>query len=502
MVHYMKVNDSAMGKHHVVVVQRIKGIHDMTIPALYLSVNHQSCLFGSLVEYFISNSGKSLSWMRNAARAVGLVFDYISEFQRVHPSFKMDGKGTREVMRRFAFAHTKGTIDTETGEDRLELYWPPSTVDATKRYISAATNFIIWCEAESLIEGSFAKETSTLNEQSALRFLRIAKNIKQKSMLGHIYDAERVSKNLSVKRNGQFVDLGSGASAQVSASAEGKIFPTHLIVPLLEEGFKNNDDSEDITAKLFTMLLLFGGLRVSEPCHLWFNDISPQLDGTLRCVLRHPAESLTHFDKSDSRTRALYLKEIGLLPRNDSANSRSYHAGWKDLALGPDKSATIWIIHEGAEKMIAKYYLKYLRYRTDLMKVRRRKGLKDHPFLFVRQDIDGSGEPYSISAYVKALERAYDRLESLGINVPRGKYAGTSPHGPRHWYGQTLENSNLPNKVIQQCMHHKNVLSQEIYTSPSHARIKKSLDDAKGKISTGSVLNLPLSIAEFGHDYE
>lgn len=474
----------------------------MTIPALYLYVNQKSCLFGSLVEYFISNSGKSLSWMRNVSRAVGLVFDYVTEFQRAHPGFKIDGKGTREVIRRFALAHGKGTIDTETGEDLLELYWPPSTIDATKRYISALTNFIIWCEAENLIEGSFAKETSTMNEQSALRFLRIINNMKQKSMLGHLYDAERVSKNLSAKREQQFVDLGSGTSAQISASAEGKIFPSNLIVPLLEEGFKNNDDSEDITAKLFTMFLLFGGLRISEPCHIWFNDISPQIDGTLRCVLRHPAEALTHFDKSDTRTRARYLKELGLLPRNYNANSRTYHAGWKSLALGPGKSAAIWIIHEGAEKMITKYYLKYLRYRENLMKVRRRKGLVDHPFLFVRQDIAGSGEPYSISAYVKALERAYDRMESLGFNVPRGKYTGTSPHGLRHWYGQTLENSNLPNRVIQQCMHHKNVLSQEIYTSPSHARIKQSLDDAKGMISNGSLPDLPLSLAEFGHDYE
>lgn len=483
----------------MVVVQRIKGIHDMSLPALYLYVNEKPQLFSSLIEYFIAHGGKSLSWMRNLSRGLGLLFDYTSEFKRQYPEFELNGKGVRELIRRFAWAHTKGTINTETGKDPLELYWPPSRVEITKKYLTAVTDFIAWCEAEGYVDKEFSPNNSSLNEYKTLRLLYIVSNMKLRSMLKHIYDNHKVAKNLALRQAKQIVKLGH--SSHMEMTAEGKVFPPHLIVPLIEKGFIAKNGSEDITAKMYTMLLMFGGLRVSEPCHIWFNDVAPQHDGTCRAVLRHPEAALTHFDSRDKRTRAQYLKEIGLLPRNDTANDRSYHAGWKNLSLGADKTALIWFIHQGAEKLFGKYYLVYLRHREHLMKARRDKGLIDHPFLFVRQDIEGIGEPYSISAYGKALDRAYLRLESLGYQVPRGKYKGTTPHGMRHWFGQTLEDANMPDKVIQSCMHHKNVLSQQIYTSPKYSTIKQNLDNAKALISNGDIKDIPLSLSELGSEF-
>lgn len=494
----MKLSDTATGRHHIVVVQRIKGLHEITIPALYLSVGERPALFDSLIEYFVARSSKSLSWMRNVSRGVGLMFDYATEYKRLHPGFSITPKSNRELIRRFALAHLKGTIDTRTGEDPLMLFWPPSSVDVTKKYLTAVTDFIIWCEAEGWVEGGYVVNNSTLNEHATLHLLKTAIRMRQKSMLAHIYDPSSIAQSFGVMRARHFVELGEGSSQQQTKSAEGKIFPSELIVPLMEHGFRNKDGAEDITAKMFTMLLLFGGLRKSEPCHLWFNDISPQINGSFRGVLRHPSESLTHLDSSDKRTRGAYLKELGLLPRNDNANERSYHAGWKSLALGPDKSALIWIIHENAERLFCRYYLTYLRYRESLIKLRRAKGLVDHPFLFVRQDTEGAGEPYSISAYDKALERAYRRLETLGFTVPRGKYSGTMPHGMRHWYGQTLEDCGMPDKVIQSCMHHKSVLSQNVYTEPKYAKIKSMLDMAQEVIKNGNLEHLPLEIKELG----
>lgn len=494
----MKINDTATGKHHLVLVQKFKGMHDVTFPALYLNVNGKPALVDSIIEYFAAFSGRSLSWMRHVSRAVGLIFDYATEYKRLHPSYTFTPKSNRELIRKFALAHLHGTIDPETGNDLLELYWPPSTSKVTKKYLTAATDYIIWCEAEGWIPQGYAVNNAFLNEHTTLQLLQQATKMRQRDMLAHSRDINETAKKLGMMRARQFIELGSGSSDHLVKGAEGKIFPSRLLVPLMMHGFIKKDGTEDITAKMYTMLLMFGGLRKSEPCHLWFNDIIPQMNGSFRGALRHPSDALTHFDKSDRRTRAAYLKELGLLPRNNSSNIGSYFAGWKDLALGADRSALIWILHQDVEKLLCKYYLKYLRYRDSLMKIRRAKGFPDHPFLFVRQDKGGIGEPYSINAFDNALERAYARLERLGYDVPRGKYSGTAPHGMRHFYGQILKDSGMPDKVIQSCMHHKSVLSQQIYTEPKYAKIKSMLDTAQQRIMAGEIENLPLRIADLG----
>ena len=86
------------------------------------------------------------------------------------------------------------------------------------------------------------------------------------------------------------------------------------------------EDREDLTAKMITLLTIFGGLRVSEPFHIWFNDVVPQTDDSCKVFLRHPAEAYTEIAGEKNIHRKTYLAQRNLRPRNDNNNSKSYKA--------------------------------------------------------------------------------------------------------------------------------------------------------------------------------
>ncbi|WP_219704207.1 site-specific integrase [Marinomonas lutimaris] len=475
------MESSATGKYHVVLIQTVEGIHNFVVPALYIKEDKKTVLFRALIDYHTHFYGRSLSWKRNVSRSVGLFFDYCRAFNEAYPDIDMFSE-KRKIIRHFAIAYQNGTINPNSNEDKLKLYWPPAGNNLTKKVISSLKNFIEWCVIEGIIEGKVARNISKINQQNTLRFIYEAQLIKSKSILSHVINTQSLQNRIKNREDSNLIYLGKDPTGHIK-SAEGKIFPSHLIVPLITQGFVTQT-GEDITAKMYTLLLLFGALRVSEPCHLWFNDIVPKHNGSCITLLRHPSEALTFIDGEYIKTRRQYLAERGILPRNDDSNTNSYHAGWKDLKLDETKSALVWFIHESAESLFRDMYFKYMRYRESLMRIRRAKGLEDHPFLFVLNDSKNQGEPYSINAYNKALSRAYDRLEKkLGITIPRGKYSGTSPHGMRHFSGQELSDAGVDQKVIQNVLHQRSVFSQKIYTEPKMAKIASILEDAKSRIA-------------------
>ena len=130
------------------------------------------------------------------------------------------------------------------------------------------------------------------------------------------------------------------------------------------EGFTNygNEQSLSVFEKLnirdilITLLLNGGGLRTSEPFHLYLSDVT--LDPILyrekhieTALVRiyHPSEGTAPEDWSNTsgkvqRThRESYLKgKFGLLPRN-KVSDRTYRAGWKIRKLDSEKEKFITV---------------------------------------------------------------------------------------------------------------------------------------------------------------
>ncbi|XOV81266.1 MAG: gamma-mobile-trio recombinase GmtY [Aestuariibacter sp.] len=483
---------SAVAKHHVVVIQNIAGSTELKIPALYIKVGDQTVLVHSLVDYFLAYPTRSLNWKRKVSRALGLFYDFCISYNLVRQSSQTFNFHKR-LIRKFALSLYKGTIDVEDHRDKLNLYWPPASMISTKSILSALQTFIDWCEVEGVIEPQPSNvPTHPRDERTTLRFLYQAVKAKAFMFLSHTVTTSELARGIADKQANKIIDLG----VNQKACGEAKKFPTELVSPLMKYGFIKKESAtlpeerEDLTAKMITLLLLFGGTRISEPFHIWYNDVVPQFDGSCKVLLRHPSEAYTDMVGEQKMLRRTYLAQRNLKPRNDDRNSKSYKAGWKNLKVDSTLSAPVFFIHPSAESLFREMYIYYLSYRERLMKSYTDRCGTDHPFLFVKQT-GNAGEPYSIKAYQDALKRAYKRLEKrLGRPVKYGKLEGTSPHGPRHFYGQMLAESGVPPKIIQNSLRHRSVLSQGIYTEPTFDHVTRELEKARHLIEINGCTSL------------
>jgi integrase len=83
--------------------------------------------------------------------------------------------------------------------------------------------------------------------------------------------------------------------------------------------------------------------------------------------------------------------------------------------------------------------------------------------------------------YRRNLEAAATR-----IGLESGREFGTRKHGFRHAYAQRLAACGLSRVLIQRCMHHHSMQSQEVYTEPEKREITTELNAAEALMKAGA----------------
>ncbi|EIJ0973488.1 TPA: tyrosine-type recombinase/integrase [Vibrio parahaemolyticus] len=474
------------GRFHFVVKQKVASAQTTVFPILYLEGNDGFTIMWSLVRYFLAYPSKSDTWMRDTARAIGLFYDYCTAYQN-------SNSDRRTQLRNFMSSLENGTIGVECQTDPTALYWAPTGITKAKRLRSRLIAFINWVEEEELLSKGIStfKAPMKTHEKQTLSLMKTARKIIKLSPMEHTKDPNVVAQHLSSAQTAFGHEFEDDPKDYINDNSETKSFPIELISPLLQYGFVKNPlatdpfEREDITAKMITLLLSFGGLRKSEPLHLWFNDIIPTAEFKCQARLYHPRMAKTNLIGERDKTRDMYLRERTLRPRHDKANSKSLKAGWKKLAV--DKSsyhADIFWLHPSAEAMFTSLYNLYLSYRSELMETYIKEQGHDHPFLFVSTGVDHRtgesyiGAPYSISQFDKSYEKALQRLERhLGLKIPRGRESAINPHSLRHFFTQALEDMGVSPKMIQKCLRHRTIGSQDIYKGISSQRIRETLEN-------------------------
>jgi len=233
---------------------------------------------------------------------------------------------------------------------------------------------------------------------------------------------------------------------------------------LIEEGFwrykVNLVKPEQLNLRnvLITMLLAYGGLRISEPFHIYVSDlyedpIDPESMLVKVCnpIHANAPDDWRKIKGNISENRESYLnKRYRLLPRNMSLNA-SYHAGFKSNGL--DEFTVAWFpLSAGVVfKKLVTIYLGQEEYR-----VPDKKSEYPHPFLFKNQ----TGAPASIAQFRRAHSNA---LRKLGYDPSR--FAGNNPHGSRHDYASTLTELGVSKTTIKKALHHTSLDSQIAYAS-------------------------------------
>jgi hypothetical protein len=401
----------------------------------------------ALIEYCITMN-RSVSWMTKLTAAAKRFWDYLE----ANP---LEEQGWR-VFRNFARALRNGTISPQSGIDPSGLYWMALNIRDAGGSIRLLSDFFDWISRESS-DSRTAFNPKYSGNTFEQRFELLAYRYRRsKSFLGHSWNPTPSSSN---------VRMTPTTRPPTVLRSRPPMFPEERFDELLDRGFRVGG-KPDYRGMLITLLQFGGGIRVSEAFHLYIPDVQPhyaQSNSTLVTV-HHPTLGIAPdgWINADGKrgNRSQYLAaRFGLVPRHRCVGG--LHAGWKNPALDEK-----WYlqVHWFPEEYGIRFGQIWTLYLEQIANIER-----SHPYAWINLS-EKKGDPYKISKYERALERAVNR-----IGLEYGKVWGTSAHGGRHAYGQRAKKAGIHPVIIQRILHHASIDSQLVYTQPEKSEISEAL---------------------------
>lgn len=432
-----------------------------------LTARGMTAPFAPLIQFFRDEGPhRCLSRQREMTWAVGLLLDFLAA-----SSQNLADVPTGTL---FAFASALRTGTTPGGRlEQAGLRWPERSHDRAARCLALVSEFGDWLSNRTGDRSINGWRDATPAERLVL--MRRAERRTAAAMLGHIAMQQR-SADRQPMRTVRLRRKPNDAPGGTVYAFDEKHFER-----LIHRGFARNAAPGAALHRrlrlrdmMITLLLHGGGLRESEPFHLFVGDVDvdPERPGVARVRVYHPQDGAAPVEHERRwRDRAHYLRERWNLEPRSSTDGR-YHAGWKDLALTDQRHrfAQVFWFPENWGRVFLRLYRAYL-------KVRPRA---NHPFLFVSERRDCRGDPYTLAAFEQAHARAVRRI---GL-VPE-KHSGTTPHAHRHAYGRAMADAGLDRLYRQRALHHRSPESQEIYTLPDAAKVNAVLSEASARLWEG-----------------
>ncbi|WP_296746328.1 hypothetical protein [Mesorhizobium sp.] len=480
------------GRHHLIVRQTVyeDGMPKKR-PVLWIIIPGADGLlrifrYEPLLEYYADHSAMSYTWMKNAARAVGALFDH-SLAVGASPSFdqwREQGGLQRRLVRGLARSLAHGTMEIGPDGrtvDPTRLYWSPRGKRQAAVLLSALTLHFRWFQNEP----SAAKWAQATSTDAIAKSPRVALSLatelmirRHNSLLGHLKGLER--------------EPAHAFPGVIEPSRRGTgavpTFPAKYVGPFLYEGFKDESGECDEAGQLLAHFAIALGLRKSEGFHLYNSDV--QFIGDVPWIFFHHPEFGKIADGGRYVTREEYLERFGLLPRNRDTGRNK--AGWKGMADDEQGTPGYFLPIPSLRHRVAQLLTKYLYVTRPAIMARRPRHLPDHPFLFVsrgRTLASGGGDigdPYTMTAFEHSWGQGIKRV-GLQFDDPTMmtpiKWRGTTQHGGRHFYGRFLFTSGVPGDLIQRCMHHRTLKAHLAYTQLTPSEINTLLNDASGDCS-------------------
>lgn len=413
----------------------------------------------------------SLSSECHYALAVGLFIEWLSA--RAHEFFETDSRQLLYVA--FSYDLKFGTYDQE--EDKFGLGWKARSFKNSKGLLDALLAFSDWL---SLRYGATMLNPIHNNASPSDQIIFWRKWNKQKAsaLLAHTKSQRAAKERSYVTRAASYLKNRS------KVHSIPKAFPAEHLEKLLWTGFLNPRAGShapiwvkwNLRDILITILCVYGGCRLSEPMHLWVDDvfIDPD-DDTVALVLIHdPSDGLVRIDDPitgvrKAMSRANYLQHHcdGKRPLTQETGRR--HAGWKGVLLThpKEKAFRVFWIDKDAGRLFLILWRLYLAHVRPIT--------PKNPWAFLTYD----RQPLGTDAFDDSFRSAVRR-----IGLVPDKWSGTSPHGMRHRYGAWLEEFGIGEKEGQIALHHTNALSQGVYR-------QVSIETVVNAVARASVVQIP-----------
>jgi site-specific recombinase XerD len=416
------------------------------LPAVY---TRRGVLISHL-RYLAWYSEKSDSWREKSVFAVRLLIDYID----AAPSFKK----TTALLKNFTEALVTGTIDYESSDDSLGLFWKPRDLTVANNILFHITHYTDFL---ALQEGYDRRRINPFREATSWeeRMNWCAYYHKQANVfLNHLSSYSEAKKAAARKR------LIYTPIQLMISNDKAERFPEDKIEKLVHEGFTVRG-KPDYRSQSMTILLNYGGLRKSEIFHIFTSDITihPNHDDEALVRVYHPVYGRSPDPRYNNRSEYL-LSETNYKPRNTYRITERLYSGWKN-PLMTSKEGYFEVIFNPTHKakeflQIWVKYLKYQRVEPD----------KLHPFAFTND----RGEPDTLKNFQRRHKRAVER-----IGLECKKEFGTTEHGHRHAYGYRARKLGLSQVELQKAMHHKSPNSCLIYIKPTSEDIRTEMRESE-----------------------
>lgn len=402
-----------------------------------------------VVEYLIEKQHRSNSWKIKVLQSLKLLFEYMEKNWNQFET-------PQELFCEFSIKLFTGTVG-DNGEDPSGLRWYPRRVETANCIISNITNYSEWLfdnKKYKVDELNQWRRADTHEERIMWAAYHHRKNNSFLSHLDH-YKKHHTHARKVPYRNIVHVDCEPALA-----------FPEDKFIELIREGFVKNKrkkstiDSLDLRNILITLLMHWGGLRLSECFHIWISDILPDPKDADIAVVRvyHPQYGSVPCNIGEKRES--YLRKIGMLPRNLYCQNHSLRAGWKNPVLENRKEKYFYVYWADEH---ARIFMKFWRLYRDFQRIDGKRGnFPFHPFAFTNKN----GDPYGYKKYVNSHKRA---VEKIGL-IP-AKNNGTTPHSHRHAVGIRLAKAKIDKVILKKVLHHRSISSQETYTIPSNSEI-------------------------------
>ena len=422
-------------------------------------------VFWPLVMFMNSRAHKhkSLSWQNKCSHAIGALLDYTHSVP-----FPEQLARRQQYLSGFVQKLQSGT--TSDGDDATGLYWHKMSSMSLAEVLKYVNKFSDFCVQKFEVPSLNPMTEATFEQRLAAYRHFDLKN--ENSLLKHLGNRKAFWRDASVARE------TVGPRKPKVAKRRPPFFPRDQILPLLQRGLCSKSSGPmwsryNVRDLMIVILQRFGGLRESEPFHLYVTDIHENREkpGHAEVRLYHPETgrftSLNRLTgKLDHQKRSEFLKQrYGRVPRNLMHGKE--RAGWKDLLLDFDEPHNYCLVRWFPEFWGKIFWDLYKVYCDHLLP----SGLA-HPYLFI--NLSGAanhGAPYQLSAYNSNLRAAVVR-----IGLEPEKRQGTTSHGLRHGYAQDLTEAKSKDEIIQICMHHNSIFSQEPYKCPSYEKINRELN--------------------------
>lgn len=418
--------------------------------------------------------GRSGTWQNTHARAVGLLYDFYAATRGSDCLPRLDHANA--LVSDFIEALLYGTLQPD-GSDPTGLHWNPISPDRTCGLLQAVRRFCAFLEDES----SLVKlDPAVTNRVTSLRD-DFAKAMRRRhSILAHLKAAQDSTANYTFMPFERLLSQGRGNGRPIP-------FPKRVEAAFFAKGMLGRRQRNRVRGvcphvvrdMLFFMLLAYGGLRKSEPLHLYLQDIvsDPDQPGSALVFLYHPESGFVH---GEAVRRSEYLRtRYQLVPRNRLALADPLFSGWKSMLLSEETRLTgprtrVYWRNPQAGRLFWELHRIYIQ-------AIRPKHTK-HPYYFVSLSGQDVGRPMTIDSVDDAFRRALARMDL----VPDASI-GLSPHCLRHLYAQELVDAGLSSAFIQICLHHTSLASQAVYTRPLPSRVAEVLSRAAEKIDRGEL---------------